>query len=317
MRSFLKIAPLAVLVACSAKLDLGGNYSDSGVGDTGVAADGWPPGSDAAVTCSVDKCGPTLGIANQKCADGSMSGPTGRCLERTDGTCGWEVRQCPDTLTCQASDCAGMPVPAIACADGPTIPSCVPQGGTCGWTVLCGAADGGPNPPVDAGTLACQRTECGAEPPILPCVDGQAELDCVHSPAGTCNWNYSCVGSADAGSACVCTGPRPMGPSMLCPDGSVAGPTCVLESAGTCGWTMTTCPDAGATDGGEAIDAGPACLPSECQAGVQSCAGGTVCMDVSRSDCASFQCCPALGCAPNCPGGVATDQKGCPTCQCL
>ncbi|MBI5608414.1 MAG: hypothetical protein HY902_05995 [Deltaproteobacteria bacterium] len=27
-------------------------------------------------------------------------------------------------------------------------------------------------------------------------------------------------------------------------------------------------------------------------------------------------CCPALGCNPYCPGGVALDAKGCDTCQC-
>ncbi|MCB9740674.1 MAG: hypothetical protein H6747_15530 [Deltaproteobacteria bacterium] len=27
-------------------------------------------------------------------------------------------------------------------------------------------------------------------------------------------------------------------------------------------------------------------------------------------------CCPALGCAPNCPNGRAVDAKGCETCGC-
>ncbi len=27
-------------------------------------------------------------------------------------------------------------------------------------------------------------------------------------------------------------------------------------------------------------------------------------------------CCPSLGCAPQCPNGVALDQNGCDTCQC-
>jgi len=45
--------------------------------------------------CDERACGPALGMPNVLCEDGSVGGPTGRCLELPDGGCGWEVRRCP------------------------------------------------------------------------------------------------------------------------------------------------------------------------------------------------------------------------------
>jgi hypothetical protein len=45
--------------------------------------------------CPKEKCGPALGMKSTPCSDGSIGGPTGRCLERADKTCGWEIRACP------------------------------------------------------------------------------------------------------------------------------------------------------------------------------------------------------------------------------
>jgi hypothetical protein len=45
--------------------------------------------------CATTDCGPQLGIANHQCPDGSTAGPTGRCLKRDNGTCGWEILSCP------------------------------------------------------------------------------------------------------------------------------------------------------------------------------------------------------------------------------
>jgi hypothetical protein len=48
--------------------------------------------------CPELECGPALGMPNKLCADGkTMSGPTGKCLRNTDGSCGWEVLGCPPT----------------------------------------------------------------------------------------------------------------------------------------------------------------------------------------------------------------------------
>src|SRR5215475_14539545 len=45
--------------------------------------------------CNEGECGPQMGMPNRQCPDGSMAGPTGRCLRHSDGRCGWEIRQCP------------------------------------------------------------------------------------------------------------------------------------------------------------------------------------------------------------------------------
>jgi hypothetical protein len=36
-----------------------------------------------------------MGMPNRKCPDGSIAGPTGRCLRHADGKCGWEIKTCP------------------------------------------------------------------------------------------------------------------------------------------------------------------------------------------------------------------------------
>lgn len=55
-------------------------------------------------TCPAEKCGPPLGMPTVLCADGkSVAGPTGRCLQRTDGSCGWEIASCPDRSICAAT----------------------------------------------------------------------------------------------------------------------------------------------------------------------------------------------------------------------
>lgn len=51
-------------------------------------------------------------------------------------------------------------------------------------------------------------------------------------------------------------------------------------------------------------------------------AAGPECDDAHPCGIGSFcktggVCCPALGCAPNCPNGRALDAKGCETCGCV
>ncbi len=54
------------------------------------------PGGAAGSECPVESCGPAMGMPNRQCGDGSSGGPTGRCLRNAEGTCGWEVRSCPE-----------------------------------------------------------------------------------------------------------------------------------------------------------------------------------------------------------------------------
>jgi hypothetical protein len=47
------------------------------------------------VLCPDQECGPALMIPIWQCPNGTWGGPTGRCLRQSDGSCGWEIRQCP------------------------------------------------------------------------------------------------------------------------------------------------------------------------------------------------------------------------------
>ena len=82
---------LALLAACGGPAALGEGMSQK------------PP-------CPPEACGPVLGMPNWTCSDGSLGGPTGRCLALPQGGCGWEVRWC------QGSACAG--VAGLACPAG-------------------------------------------------------------------------------------------------------------------------------------------------------------------------------------------------------
>ncbi|MFO0723031.1 MAG: hypothetical protein U1E65_04540 [Myxococcota bacterium] len=56
--------------------------------------------------CTMQECGPAPGLPTVMCSDGSTAGP-GPCHRRADGSCGYDITQCPTTTRCQtAMDCA-------------------------------------------------------------------------------------------------------------------------------------------------------------------------------------------------------------------
>jgi len=61
---------------------------------TSGSASGGPPGPGEPL-CDVAECGPPIRMPSKRCPDGSIGGPTGRCLREPDGRCAWEVRSCP------------------------------------------------------------------------------------------------------------------------------------------------------------------------------------------------------------------------------
>ncbi len=70
-----------------------GSSTAGGVASGGGSSSG--AGGSSQETCDKSACGPQLGLPNQICSDGSTGGPTGRCLKSVNGSCGWEIRQCP------------------------------------------------------------------------------------------------------------------------------------------------------------------------------------------------------------------------------
>ena len=131
------------------------NAGSSNAGSTGI-------GGATSTTCATSDCGPALGLANYQCADGSVAGPTGRCLRRDNGTCGWEVLSCP-----AGSGGAGGAAGAGAAGQ--------PSGGAAGR--LCGGKTCG----VDQ--VCCGPASCGR---CISKFSGQACPDlCAGGSGGT------------------------------------------------------------------------------------------------------------------------------------
>lgn len=91
-----------------------------------------------------------------------------------------------------------------------------------------------PAPP--AGEVACTR-----EAKLCPdgTAVGRTGPDCAFAP---------CPGEGPRDvrpcpDAAACTGPRPLAPESLCPDGkTTAGPVCADVGDGACGWVLRECP---------------------------------------------------------------------------
>lgn len=103
----------------------GHSCSNTSAGTAGCV----PNNCDAATDC-----GPAPGIPNWTCEDGSVGGPTGRCLrDAANGQCGWEINWC--TPACTNADCGAPPGNNTTCPDG-TVPASDCQrtaAGNCAW----------------------------------------------------------------------------------------------------------------------------------------------------------------------------------------
>ncbi|HEX9296472.1 MAG TPA: hypothetical protein VF881_11575 [Polyangiaceae bacterium] len=202
---------LVIAAACTIHQDLGSN------------------GSDAQRECATDQCGPALGLPNYTCPDGTVAGPTGRCLEGQGGTCAWEVVSCPSN-SCKPEDCANQPIEAIACAPGYlTAQTCeVNAQGKCGWKIGCTPLDGGTGT-SDGGTCVCSDPR-----PLAPnemCPDGSIGGPvCTAQSDGTCSWAVR-VCPSEGGVACLpseCTDTNQCALGSNCVNTTPQGP-CVIK----------------------------------------------------------------------------------------
>jgi Cys-rich repeat protein len=231
--------------------------------------------------CAPADCGDPPDVDREVCADGSIGGPTGRCLPDEAGVCAWEIRACPgeqrcgtrgaapcadgqfcffpEDAQCGATDLGGVcrPIPdgCIAVVD----PVCGCDGRTYGNA--CEAAQNGVSP-LHAGRCAdpdpaeCAPEACGPEPrlPNVRCWDGT-----IGGPTGRClatdrgcGWEIiECPPEPPLCDREAC-GPEPGLPNEQCWDGSLGGPTgeCAPNDAGECGWIIRACPPPPDTCGG-------------------------------------------------------------------
>jgi hypothetical protein len=157
-----------------------------------------PPSTAALVappqTCDAAKCGPKPALPSEICPDGSVAGPTDRCLLQADGSCGWEIRRCPNTMP--PPDCYGICVPNIQ--RGCRADAECPSGQVCkvactGWSCTAG---GTPTNTTDPATGAMTSL-------VAPrmCACDLNDPSCMCDAAGNCR-GQTCEG--------MCT--RPPGP---------------------------------------------------------------------------------------------------------
>ena len=87
-------------------------------------------------TCDDAMCGTPLDFPQYRCEDGTLGGPTGRCVRQRDNSCRWEVRNC--TRACREEDCPRQR-PMNTCTTGMTATSVCRRAtsGRCSWVVLC------------------------------------------------------------------------------------------------------------------------------------------------------------------------------------
>jgi hypothetical protein len=160
----------------------GGNPGSAGAvssgGNAGSAASvsaGSPGAGESSLgECNKADCGPQLGLPNWTCADGSVGGPTGRCLRRPDGNCGWEINNCPMAGVGGAASQGGQGNAAGGSAAGSAgAEDC----GGCSAGTVCVFQAGGPGP----GHFVCaMQNPCGAA----------AACACIVAQ-GTCQPNLS------------------------------------------------------------------------------------------------------------------------------
>ena len=123
---------------------------------------------------------------------------------------------------------------------------------------------------------------------------GRARGPCRHvvCTSGQCQ-NGQCVNSACTPQDC---GPAPGVPSILCADGTTAGPVCERNGAGTCGWRITTCPgcqaDADCPGTQMCNQTVGQCVPAGERCGKNVCGAPDVCCNASCGMCAP----PNVGC---------------------
>ena len=209
-------AATASFVACGADTSNGaanggtsgsaGKSSTSGAAGSGAGNGGSSSGAPGDLTCPSADCGPALGLPSTTCADGSVGGPTGRCLRLETAGCVWEVRNCPPAGEGGATGVGGT------LASG---------GAASGGAASAGAGDGGAA--GGGGTLSTDR--CGG------CnYNGIAPQICIYQAGGPGAGRFVCATQNPCGAAgeCVCiVGQGACSPTLTLEAG---GPYCVCDN---------------------------------------------------------------------------------------
>ncbi len=162
--------------------------------------------------CTPEECGPSPRVATILCDDGSTGGLVG-CSRNADGVCGWEIRSCPEPISCGGRRVGGP----VEC----------PEGTFCSYSAsaMCGFAD--------APGVCARRPDACAEiyAPVCGCDGNTYSSGCHAASAGV---SVLRDGACDTEGR-VCGGLR----GARCADGQFcdypAGAMCgFADATGTC-----------------------------------------------------------------------------------
>lgn len=159
----------------------GTGHSGAGSTSGGTNSGGTNSGGASSLgECDRADCGPQLGLPNWTCADGRVGGPTGRCLERPGGTCGWEINDCPMVGEGGASSRGGQ---GNASGDGGAGGASEDCGG-CSAGKVCVFQAGGPGP----GRFLCATQNPCGNAAACACIVGQGtcQPDLMGDPPRYC-----------------------------------------------------------------------------------------------------------------------------------
>jgi len=166
----------------------GASNAGSGTTNGGASHAGAPNSNE----CDSAACGPQLGLPNWICADGGIGGPTGRCIRQPEGSCGWEIDNCPRAAVGGAgaggaSQGGQGNTAGASTTGGASSTDC----GTCPSGQVCVFQHGGPGP---AHFVCATWTPCTSAA-ACACIVGQGA--CSSTPMGDPPRYCSCENGLD------------------------------------------------------------------------------------------------------------------------
>jgi len=171
----------------------------------------------------------------------------GTHCEKQDVVC--VAAPCPPVAACVADPprvacggIAGIACPGLGkCFDDPK-DSCDPKAGGADCGGFCQCVD---NVACSPGTVFDNSPTVCACVPQKPTCGPVCSIACEYGNVLDANGCPTCACNPPPANACPpdkCPLPSPLAPTVVCADGTVGGPACVLKADGTCGWTIVNCP---------------------------------------------------------------------------